>query len=115
MDAWSGLTWYPSRLFRPPCKAFSKRGFHGFLNVGGQSYAISHYCEGAPIPSLHKESLGPKIVLAKCLKDRQGRVLENPVCYPQIGTAAARTIALRAERETVYQAMEAGRLLETVI
>jgi hypothetical protein len=43
MDAWRGLTWYPSRLFRPPCKAFSKRGFHGFLNVGGQSYAISHY------------------------------------------------------------------------
>ena len=27
MDAWSGLSWYPSRLFRPPCKAFSKRGF----------------------------------------------------------------------------------------
>jgi hypothetical protein len=43
MDAWSGLTWYPSRLFQLPCKAFSKRGFHGFLNVGGQSYAISHY------------------------------------------------------------------------
>jgi hypothetical protein len=43
IEAWSGLTWYPSRLFRPLCKAFSKRGFHGFLNVGGQSYAIS--CE----------------------------------------------------------------------
>jgi hypothetical protein len=43
MDAWSGLTWYPSGLFRPPCKAFSKRGFHGFLNVGGRSYTIS--CE----------------------------------------------------------------------
>ena len=55
------------------------------------------------------------MVLAKCLKDRQGWVLENPVCYPQIGTAAARTIALRAEREAVYQAMEAGRLLEKVI
>jgi hypothetical protein len=69
MDAWSGLTWYPSRLFRPPCKAFSKRGFHGFLNVGGQSYAISYYCEGAParragaaIPSSHQESLGFKMV-----------------------------------------------------
>jgi len=42
-QAWSGLSWYPSRLFRPSCKAFSKRSFHGFLNVGGQSYAISHY------------------------------------------------------------------------
>jgi hypothetical protein len=67
MDAWSGLTWYPSRLFRPPCKAFSKRGFHGFLNVGGQSYAISHYCEGAParragapIPPYIKKALASK-------------------------------------------------------
>ena len=41
--------------------------------------------------------------------------MENPVCYPQIGTAAARTIALRAERDAVYQAIEAGRLLEKVI
>jgi hypothetical protein len=61
MDAWSGLSWYPSRLFRPPYKAFSKRGFHGFLNVGGQSYAISHYraaasalwALAAAIPSSH--------------------------------------------------------------
>jgi len=55
------------------------------------------------------------MVLAKYLKDRQGRVLENPVCYLQIGTAAAQTIALRAERDAVYQAMEAGRLPEKVI
>jgi hypothetical protein len=55
------------------------------------------------------------MVLAKCLKDRQGRVLENPVRYLRIGTAVAWTIALRAERDAVYQAMEAGRLLEKVI
>jgi len=55
------------------------------------------------------------MVLAKCLKDRQGRVLENPMCYPQIGTAATRKVTLWAERDTVYQAIEAGRLLEKVI
>jgi len=55
------------------------------------------------------------MVLAKCLKDWQGRVLENPVCYPQIGTAAARKVTLQAERDAVYQAIEAGRLLEKVI
>lgn len=48
------------------------------------------------------------MVSAKCLKDRQGRVLENPVCYPQIGTAATRKVTLRAERDAVYQAMEAA-------
>jgi hypothetical protein len=55
------------------------------------------------------------MVLAKCLKDRQDRMLENPVCYPQIGTAATRKVTLWAERDAVYQAMEAGRLLEKVI
>jgi hypothetical protein len=55
------------------------------------------------------------MVLAKYLKDRWGRVLENPVCYPQIGTAATWKVTLRAERDAVYQAMEAGRLLEKVI
>jgi hypothetical protein len=43
------------------------------------------------------------MVLAKCLKDRQGRVLENPVRYLRIGTAVAWTIALRAERDAVYR------------
>ena len=55
------------------------------------------------------------MVLAKCLKDRQGRVLEIPVCYLQIVTAANRKVSLGAERDAVYQAMEAGRLLEKVI
>jgi len=49
------------------------------------------------------------------MKDRQGRVLENPMCYPQIGTAASRKVTLRAERDAGYQAMEVGRLLEKVI
>ena len=35
--------------------------------------------------------------------------------YPQIGTAATRKVTLRAERDAVYQAIEAGRLLEKVI
>lgn len=51
------------------------------------------------------------IVLAKYLKGRWGRVL----AYLRICTAVAWTITLRAERDTVYQAMEAGRLLEKVI
>ena len=56
------------------------------------------------------------MVLAKCLKHRQGRVLENNLmCYPQIGTAATRKVTLQAEREAAYQAMEAGRLLKKVI
>jgi hypothetical protein len=70
---------------------------------------------GGAIPASPKESLGLKMVLAKCLKDRQGRVLENPVRYPQIGTAATQKVTLRAERDAVYQAMEGGRLLEKVI
>ncbi len=47
------------------------------------------------------------------MKDRQSRVLENPMCYTQIGTAATRKVTLRAERDAVYQAIE--RLLEKVI
>ena len=35
--------------------------------------------------------------------------------YPQIGTAATRKVTLWAERDAVYQVMEAGRLLEKVI
>jgi hypothetical protein len=31
----NGISWYPSGLFRSPCKAFSERDFHCFLNVGG--------------------------------------------------------------------------------
>jgi hypothetical protein len=37
------------------------------------------------------------------------------VGYLRIGTAATRKVTLRAERDAVYQAMEAGRLLEKVI
>jgi len=83
--------------------------------MGGASPHWARPPAGRARPSPLQESLGLKMVLAKCLKDRQGRVLQNPVCYPQIGTAAARTIALQAERDAVYQAMAAGRLLEKVI
>ena len=78
---------------------FSKRFLNGKGDMGGAS---------------------PRFTLRKPWpQNGLSEVPERPagpgVGYLRICTAVAWTIALREERDAVYQAMEAGRLLEKVI
>ena len=69
------------------------------------------YFEGIT-PKMWEYQIGGYQVLAKYLKDRKGRRLDDPVHYIRIATAIARTMELQEEIDKLYAQVESGALLQ---
>jgi predicted helicase len=68
------------------------------------------YFEGIT-PEMWQYRIGGYPVLAKYLKDRQGRRLDDPVRYIRIATAIARTMDIQTQIDAVYPHVEAKEVI----
>jgi hypothetical protein len=68
------------------------------------------YFEGIT-PEMWQYRIGGYPVLAKYLKDRQGRRLDDPVRYIRIATAIARTMDIQKQIDAVYSHVEAKEVI----
>jgi hypothetical protein len=68
------------------------------------------YFEGIT-PEMWQYRIGGYPVLAKYLKDRQGRRLDDPVRYIRIATAIARTMDIQKQIDAVYPHVEAKEVI----
>ncbi|MDM7323602.1 MAG: N-6 DNA methylase [Thermus sp.] len=68
------------------------------------------YFEGIT-PEMWEYKIGGYQVLEKYLKDRKGRLMDDPVHYIRIAAAIARTIEIQQLIDPVYLQIEAGNIL----
>ncbi len=68
------------------------------------------YFEGVT-PEMWEYQIGGYQVLAKYLKDRRGRRIDDPVPYTRIATAIARTIDIQREVDQIYPQVESNILV----
>lgn len=80
------------------------------LPSGEGQGGAGQYFEGIT-ESMWTYHIGGYQVLEKYLKDRKGRTMEDPATYCRIATAISQTLAIQAQLDPVFEAIEQGEIL----